>query len=84
MGKGQDKDGGSTSESSSSNLNNESKNAKPTTSLQSFMSKKHEERASNFRLSKKARVASKPEVTINIGVMELDEKDIGVPLRGKS
>lgn len=84
IGRSQDKDGGIRNEASSSNENSESKNARPMPSLQLFMSKKQEERASHFRPSKKARVANKQEVTINIGVMELDEKEIGIPLRGKS
>ena len=62
----------------------ESSSSRPTTSFKSFMSKKQEERASHFRPSKKPRVACKQEVTINIGIMELNEKEEGVPLRGKS
>ena len=58
--------------------------SRPTTSFKSFMSKKQEERASHFRPSKKPRFTAKQEVTINIGVMELNEKNESVPLRGKS
>ena len=53
-------------------------------SFSTFMSKKKEERASYFRPSKKPRVADKQEVTINIGLMELNDEEVGVPLRGKS
>ena len=51
-----------------------------------FMSHKHEERASHFRPAKKVCVStpSRQEVTINIGVMEINENEVATPLRGKS
>ena len=86
-GKVEDKGEHSRNAASSSNESKESKNSRPNTSFKEFMSKKNEERASNFRPSKKARVAdiaNKQEVSINIGIMELNEEAVGIPLRGKS
>lgn len=86
-GKVEDKGEHSRNAASSSNESKESKNSRPNTSFKEFMSKKNEENASNFRPSKKARVAdiaNKQEVSINIGIMELNEEAVGIPLRGKS